>query len=139
MNKLQKQRFYGVVFLFSCLALATGLILFALKRNINVFFTPSQLIDHPVSSSATFRLGGMVKKNSVKHEASGIGVTFIVTDFKHELSVRYQGILPDLFREGKGVVVEGKLISATQVKASQVLAKHDENYMPQKMYLSIKT
>jgi|SRR5579862_3631383 len=132
MNKLHKRRLYYIIFSAIGLTLAASFILFSLKQNINVFLTPSQI--STVNSDYHFRLGGMVKKNSVVREKSGLGVSFIVTDLKKEISVHYIGILPDLFHEGKGVITEGRIDQQGIFQASQVLAKHDENYMPKNVY-----
>lgn len=129
MNTIHQQRLLYIIILMTGLAIGAGLILFALRQNINAFLTPTELvnssiIDHPV------RLGGMVKQGSVSRKPDDLGVEFLVTDFKQAVRVYYQGILPDLFREGKGVVVEGRLTAQGKFIASQVLAKHDENYRP---------
>jgi cytochrome c-type biogenesis protein CcmE len=130
MNKHHQRRLIYVCLLLASLAIAIGLILFALKQNINVFLTPSQLTTAQTNSDYNFRLGGLVKQGSVKRDADGLGVEFVVTDFKRDLRVRYQGVLPDLFREGKGMVAEGHMTPDGVFLAAQVLAKHDENYMP---------
>ena len=133
MNKIQKRRLYFISFFVVGLTLATGLILYALKQNINVFLTPTQITSTHLPHDYHLRLGGMVKKGSVVREKTGLGVQFTVTDFKHEILVQYVGILPDLFREGKGVVAEGTLNTRGIFIATQILAKHDENYMPKSM------
>jgi cytochrome c-type biogenesis protein CcmE len=135
MNRVHKQRLIYISVLMIGLAVATGLILFALRQNINVFFTPSDLLNLSQSKSVDdhfIRLGGMVKTGSVMRDSTGLGVQFIVTDLKNEIKVYYQGILPDLFREGKGMVAEGRLNNERIFIANHVLAKHDENYMPPK-------
>lgn len=138
MNKIHQQRiWYVALFLFG-LALATALILYALKQNINVFLTPKQIAAANMTPDYYFRLGGLVKEKSVVRDKDGLGVQFIVTDLKKEITVRYVGGLPDLFREGKGVVAEGHLNTQGVFIASQVLAKHDENYMPKNVYEAIR-
>jgi len=112
------------------LSLVTLLILNAFKDNIVYFHSPTDIKAGKAPINQTFRLGGMVKANSVKHNAQGLKVTFTVTDTIKDINVAYEGILPDLFREGQGVVVQGKLDNTGLFKAEQVLAKHDENYMP---------
>ena len=139
MNRIHKQRLCYVMLFVIGLSLASSLILYALKQNINVFLTPAQIITMHPATDYHLRLGGMVKKKSVVHDAKGLSVYFVVTDFKQEVPVRYQGILPDLFREGKGVVADGYLDSQGTFHATQVLAKHDENYMPKKMETSNAT
>jgi cytochrome c-type biogenesis protein CcmE len=130
MNIIHKRRLYYISLLIIGLALAVGLILYALRQNINVFLTPSQIITAQLAPEHHFRLGGMVKKGSVQRDAQGLGVQFIVTDLQKEIHVHYSGILPDLFREGKGVVADGRVNAQGVFIATQILAKHDENYMP---------
>lgn len=110
------------------LGVAAALVLRAFNSNLVFFFTPSQILAKEAPVDRTFRLGGLVEKGSVKRE--GVDVHFNVTDTFRSVPVRYQGILPDLFKEGKGVVAQGKLTSEGLFEASEVLAKHDENYMP---------
>lgn len=138
MNKLQKRRLYYIAIIAVVLSLATGLILYALKQNINAFFTPSQLTHVAMNPEEHFRLGGLVKKESVVREHNNLGVHFIVTDYKSELPVYYVGVLPDLFHEGKGVIAEGSLNAQGTFIATQVLAKHDENYMPKNVYQALR-
>ena len=109
--------------------IATGLTLLALRENINLFFSPSQIIEGTAPSNTTIRLGGMVVAGSVQRGAN-LGVTFVLTDLAEQVTVTYEGILPDLFREGQGIVTQGKLDSSGRFVAQQVLAKHDETYMP---------
>lgn len=103
-------------------------VLNAFESNLVFFFTPSQIDSGEAPKNRTFRVGGMVKQGSLKRD--NMTVNFIVTDTAKEVNVSYTGILPDLFKEGKGVVAQGKLDSAGHFTASEVLAKHDENYMP---------
>jgi cytochrome c-type biogenesis protein CcmE len=110
------------------LGIATTLILSAFRQNLVFFFSPSDIAAHKAPAERTFRIGGLVESGSVKRD--GVQVRFIVTDTANAVPVVYQGILPDLFREGKGVVAQGKLGSDGVFHASEVLAKHDENYMP---------
>ncbi len=112
------------------LSLVTLLILNAFKDNIVYFHSPTDIKAGKAPVNQTFRLGGMVKENSVKHSNKGLKVTFTVTDTIKDINVAYEGILPDLFREGQGVVTQGKLDASGLFIAEQVLAKHDENYMP---------
>tara|TARA_Y100000815_G_scaffold39732_1_gene32746 strand:+ start:512 stop:946 length:435 start_codon:yes stop_codon:yes gene_type:complete len=109
--------------------IATGLTLLALRENINLFFSPSQIIEGSAPSNTTIRLGGMVVAGSVQR-GDNLGVTFVLTDLAEQVTVTYEGILPDLFREGQGIVTQGKLDSTGRFVAQQVLAKHDETYMP---------
>jgi cytochrome c-type biogenesis protein CcmE len=109
--------------------IATGLALLALRENINLFFSPSQIVDGTAPSNTTIRLGGMVVAGSIQR-GDNLGVTFVLTDLAEQVTVAYEGILPDLFREGQGIVTQGKLDSTGRFVAAQVLAKHDETYMP---------
>ena len=109
--------------------IATGLALLALQENINLFFSPSQIVDGTAPSNTTIRLGGMVVSGSIQR-GENLGVTFVLTDLAEQVTVAYEGILPDLFREGQGIVTQGKLDSSGRFFAEQVLAKHDETYMP---------
>ena len=110
------------------LAIAAVLILNALNSNIALYVTPSEVAAGKAPQGQTFRIGGMVKDGSLKRDE--LVVHFIITDLVKEIPVSYKGILPDLFKEGKGAVVQGKLNADDQFIASEVLAKHDENYMP---------
>src|SRR5207253_8036070 len=101
MNKIHKKRLYYIGFFAIGMGIATGLILYALKQNINVFLTPSQLANTKMAADYHFRLGGMVKKNSTVRDKNNLTVEFVVTDLKRDLRVHYEGVLPDLFREGK--------------------------------------
>jgi cytochrome c-type biogenesis protein CcmE len=125
---LKQKRFALVLGGLVILAVATTLVLTALKDNLAFFFTPSQIKANEAPINRTFRIGGMVENGSVKRD--GVNVSFKVTDTAQVVNVVYTGILPDLFREGKGVVAQGKLDGDGVFRAKEVLAKHDENYMP---------
>lgn len=112
------------------LSIAALLGLNAFRSNLVFFHYPSDVYSGKAPSDRTFRLGGMVKKGSINKSSDSLRVEFIVTDFKKELTVRYEGILPDLFGDGQGVITQGKLTSRNLFMADEVLAKHDENYMP---------
>ena len=114
----------------AALGIAATLILNAFQSNLVFFFTPSQVIAHEVPRGKSFRIGGMVEEGSLKRQPDGVTVRFMVTDTVKSVPVAYKGILPDLFREGKGVVAQGKLDADGVFAAAEVLAKHDENYMP---------
>lgn len=120
------------------LAAATALVLNALQSNLVFFFTPTQVAAHEAPASGSFRVGGLVQEGSLKREADGLSLRFVVTDTVHAVPVVYRGLLPDLFREGKGVVAAGKLGVDGVFQASEVLAKHDENYMPPEAADAIK-
>ncbi len=128
MRAKRKQRLYLIILLLMGLSLAVGLTLKALKQNINLFFTPSQISAGEAPQGVSFRIGGMVLEDSVERSDTDLTIRFSVTDTAQSVPVRYTGILPDLFREGQGVVALGRLEGNTFV-ASEVLAKHDENYM----------
>ena len=112
------------------LGIAAALILNAFQSNLVFFFPPTQVERGEAPTDRAFRIGGLVESGSVKREADGLTVRFVVTDTAKSMNVVYKGILPDLFKEGKGVVAEGKIGTDGTFNASQVLAKHDENYMP---------
>jgi cytochrome c-type biogenesis protein CcmE len=114
----------------AALGAAAAFVLAAFQENLVFFFTPSQVAANEVPQGRAFRIGGMVTPGSVKRQADGVTVQFAVTDTAKDVTVVYRGILPDLFREGKGVVTQGKLGPDGVFQASEVLAKHDENYMP---------
>ena len=114
----------------AALGVAVGLVLNAFRSNLVFFYTPTQIASGEAPKGKNFRLGGLVEDNSVKRVPDGLGVTFIVTDRAKSIPVRYTGILPDLFREGRGVVAQGRLGDDGGFIATEVLAKHDENYMP---------
>ncbi len=112
------------------LSIVAALVLNAFQSNLVFFFSPSQIVSGEAPQGRSFRLGGMVEEGSVKRDTDGLTVQFKVTDTAQSIPVTYKGILPDLFKEGKGVVTEGKLGADGVFRADQVLAKHDENYMP---------
>ena len=114
----------------SLLGVATALVLNALQSNLNYFYSPTQVSNNEAPTNRSFRLGGLVLEGSLKRENDGLTVDFIVTDTARSIPVRFKGILPDLFKEGKGVVAQGTLGANGLFLADQVLAKHDENYMP---------
>jgi len=112
------------------LAVAAGLVLNAFRSNLVFFFTPTQVAAQEAPVGRHLRIGGLVQEGSLQRQADGVTVRFVVTDTAKAIPVLYTGILPDLFREGKGVVAQGKLGPDGVFRADQVLAKHDENYMP---------
>lgn len=133
MNKYHYRKMYLLVFFSLGIATIAALILYALSQNINVFMTPSEISERKFAHNQAIRLGGMVKPRSVVRSKESLVVKFTVTDFQHEVQVSYEGSLPDLFREGKGVVAEGYLNPQGVFMAHTILAKHDENYTPQKI------
>ncbi|HXV69497.1 MAG TPA: cytochrome c maturation protein CcmE [Nitrospira sp.] len=112
------------------LGVVTVLVLNAFQSNLVFFFTPTQVANGEVPKGRSFRIGGMVEDGSLKREGDGLTVHFVVTDTAKRVPVTYKGILPDLFKEGKGAVAQGQLVADGTFVASEVLAKHDENYMP---------
>ncbi len=114
----------------AALGIAAALVLNAFQSNLVFFFSPPQVLANEAPRGKAFRIGGMVETGSVKRENDGLTVHFRVTDTAQTIPVTYTGILPDLFKEGKGVVAQGKLLPDGGFQATEVLAKHDENYMP---------
>ncbi len=131
MNPARKRKLVMILLISSILAAATFLVLYALRQNISLFYSPTQIASGQAPLNHAIHAGGMVVKGSVLHGgADGLSVQFKITDFKHTVDVNYHGILPTLFREGQGVVAEGQLVDNNHFSANEVLAKHDENYMP---------
>ena len=127
--KARHKRLGFVVFGMVALGLATFLVINALDNNLSYFFSPTEVVENKAPENHLFRLGGLVKENSVKR-LEGVDVEFVVTDKAHDVKVVYSGILPDLFEEGQGVITQGRMSQDGVFKAEEVLAKHDENYMP---------
>lgn len=130
MKSLRKRRLIKLSLIVVTLFLATLLVLYALRQNISLFYTPSQIVQGEAPANHLIRAGGMVVKGSMQRGTNDLSVRFKITDFQNSVDVIYQGILPDLFREGQGVVVQGHLLDDHLFKALTILAKHDENYMP---------
>ncbi len=128
--KPRHKRIAAIVIGLAALGVVAALVLSAFRENLVFFFTPTEVAENKAPQNRTFRIGGMVEKGSVKRQADGVTVQFLVTDTAKTIPVTYRGPLPDLFREGKGVVAQGKLGADGIFRASEVLAKHDENYMP---------
>ncbi len=128
--KPRHRRLAAVVGGLALLAVAAALVLNAFQSNLVFFFSPTQVAAKEAPLDKTFRIGGMVLEGSLKRRADGLTVDFVVTDTAKDIPVTYTGILPDLFKEGKGVVTQGRLGPDGVFRASEVLAKHDENYMP---------
>ena len=123
----KRKRFYIIFSAFTFFCFVVGIILIALQDNILFFYSPSEILEKNLKQNEKVRLGGLVQENSVLRK--DIKINFIITDLKKTIEVSYEGILPDLFREGQGVIVNGYLKNNI-FEASEVLAKHDENYMP---------
>ena len=137
MNPRRKSRLSLIIFVVVGIAIALGLVLYALRQNIDLFYTPSEVVngknDDPTTKPEVgqrIRVGGMVVEGTVERDSKSLKVRFDLNDIGPSISVEYEGILPDLFREGQGIVAQGVLKSPTLLEASEVLAKHDENYVP---------
>jgi cytochrome c-type biogenesis protein CcmE len=135
MNPRRQKRLLAVAAILVGLSLTVGLILYALNQNMDLFYTPSEIIAGKEDGSKPYigqrlRVGGMVVKGSVQRDPDSLKVRFLLNDFGESITVNYEGILPDLFREGQGIVAQGTLTAPRVVEAFEVLAKHDENYMP---------
>ena len=130
MHPVRKQRLILVCFIVVFSSLAVGLITYGLRGNINLFFPPADVVAGKAPVGQSIRLGGMVVEGSVKRAPDSLRVEFDVTDYKGTVTAVYTGILPDLFAEGEGVVASGSLDESGVFQATEVLAKHDENYMP---------
>ncbi len=128
--KARQQRFSLIVIGLVILSLATYLILSALEGNLSYFFSPTEVVEGKAPADHVFRLGGMVEASSVKRAEGELTVNFVVTDHNKTVKVAYEGILPDLFAECQGVIAQGKMVPDGTFVADEVLAKHDENYMP---------
>jgi cytochrome c-type biogenesis protein CcmE len=133
MKPHRRKRLSIILFITVGLSIGIGLAGYALRQNINMFFTPTQVASGEVNTGQNVRIGGMVKEGSVESLSDSLQVRFIATDYASDVAIHYEGILPDLFREGQGVVVEGQVDNAGIFQASRVLAKHDENYMSQEV------
>ena len=131
MNPVRKNRLYMAVFLLVAVAGTVSLLMLAMEENLNMFYPPDKVVNGDAPVGQTIRAGGMVRDGSVKRAADSLLVEFTLTDYKgSEFVVEYTGILPDLFREGQGILVRGELARSGRFSAVEVLAKHDENYMP---------
>jgi len=129
--KPRQKRIMFIVIGIAAIGLAVGLVLNALKDNVSLYFTPTQVFEKEAPVGQAFRIGGLVKEGSVVRATDGgLTATFEITDSLRSIPVSFKGILPDLFQEGKGVVAHGKIGADGVVVADEVLAKHDENYMP---------
>ena len=130
MTPRRKKTMYIIIGALAFLGLAVGLVLYALKNNVSLYFTPTQVFNKEAPQGRSFRVGGLVEAGSVQRQSDGLTVHFNITDTVKNMPVIYKGILPDLFKEGKGVVAQGKMEADGVFHAEEVLAKHDENYMP---------
>ena len=138
MHPLRKQRLYVVLSILFGTAMAAFLVFKGLSENINLFYSPSDLKKEKISVDNQIRVGGMVKKDSINKESNSLRITFVITDFEEDLLITYEGILPDLFSEEAGIVAKGKINEEGIFIANEVLAKHDENYMPPEVAKTLK-
>lgn len=144
MNPRRKKRLFTVVAVIFGIGAAVGLTLYALQENINLFYTPSELVEGKgelreiPQIGQKLRIGGMVVPGSVVRDETSLDVSFKLIDTGPMVTIRYKGILPDLFREGQGIVAQGTLVESNVVEAFEVLAKHDEEYMPSEVAEAVK-
>ena len=134
----RKKRIAIVCSILAGMGIATALILTAFEKNLLYFYSPTQIIAGEAPTARAFRIGGLVQEGSVNRNPDNLEVSFILTDTVNQIEVTYEGILPDLFREGQGIVANGKLEKDNIFKAQEVLAKHDENYMPPEVAQSLE-
>ena len=143
MNPRRKKRLTIVLSVLASIGLIIGLVLYALSQNIDLFYTPHEIVHGKDDSGVKptigqrIRVGGLVVVGSVKRDADNLKVQFDLTNKGEVITIKYDGILPDLFREGQGIIANGKLTQARLLEASEVLAKHDENYMPKEIAESL--
>ncbi len=138
MNPTRRKRLLLVLLVIAGMGTAVGLTLYALQQNINLFYSPSQIVAGEAPQGRSIRVGGLVVAGSVQRDSQSLQVGFTLTDNLNRVKVRYEGILPDLFREGQGIVARGRLTPNGVIQAQEVLAKHDENYMPPEVAASLK-
>ena len=138
MRARRKHRLFIVLSILIGVGIAVSLTVYALRQNINLFYAPSQIVAGEAPLDRTIRIGGLVLPGSIKRDADSLEVEFELSDNAEAIKVRYEGILPDLFREGQGIVARGMLRANGIVEAEEVLAKHDENYMPPEVAESLK-
>jgi cytochrome c-type biogenesis protein CcmE len=130
MKAHRKKRLFAILGTLAGAAIVVSLVLFSLSENLNLFYTPSEVHEGKVPTQKMIKVGGLVVPGSVKRGENLIDVSFEISDNKHKMTVYYDDVLPDLFKEGQGIVATGKLLESGDFKATSVLAKHDENYMP---------
>ena len=135
MTPPRKQRLAAVLFVLGGTAVTLALVLLALEENVNLFYEPAKVASGQAPHGVDIRAGGMVAAGSVVHDDTGLGVRFVLTDYQgHDFQVAFTGILPGMFREGQGILVTGQLAEDGTFQAQEVLAKHDENYMPPELH-----
>ncbi|MDO8329209.1 MAG: cytochrome c maturation protein CcmE [Fluviicoccus sp.] len=137
MHPKRKRTLLLILALVAGLGLATGLVTYALRQNISAFYSPSQLVNGEAPEGRKIQVGGLVVQGSLKRSPDSLAVEFLISDLKQQVPVSYTGILPDLFKEGQGIMATGTF-SNGKVQAEEILAKHDENYMPPQVKDAIK-
>jgi len=137
MNARKRRRLYFALALLVAGAGGAGLVVYALQDNVLYFYSPSDIARKHIRQGVAFRIGGLVEKNSVRHE-KGAAIGFVITDGANRVPVHYEGVLPALFREGQGVVAMGSLDGRGTFEANEILAKHDERYMPPDVVAALK-
>jgi len=135
----RRKRLYLVGSILGGMALAVAIALLAFRNNLSYFYNPSQVVAGEAPDGRAFRVGGLVTKGSLVRQPGSLEVKFVVTDLNKDVTVRYTGVLPDLFREGQGIIAHGRLNKDGVFIADEVLAKHDEKYMPPEVAQSLKT
>jgi len=138
MHPLRRQRLMIVAFIIAFSSLAVGLIAYALRENINLFYPPSKIAAGEVPHNIRIRAGGCVKPGSLVRASDSLAIHFVITDGNANVKVNFNGILPDLFAEGEAAVINGTVTDSGELNASEVLAKHDENYVPPEVADSMK-
>jgi cytochrome c-type biogenesis protein CcmE len=135
----RRKRLYLVGSILGGVALAVAIALLAFRDNLSYFYNPTQVVAGEAPGGRAFRVGGLVTKGSLVRQPGSLEVRFVVTDLNNDVTVRYSGVLPDLFREGQGIIAHGRLNQDGVFVADEVLAKHDEKYMPPEVAQSLKT
>ena len=138
MKPARKKRLFFIIFLITGVTVAAGFAFYAFNQNLMFYFSPSEVKQGKAPMNKLFRMGGMVVDGTFKKEPKSLKVHFDITDYEKTVTVEYTGLLPDLFREGQGIISRGKLNSEGVFVAEEVLAKHDENYMPPEVAESLK-
>jgi len=134
----KQRRLYTVLGAMALLGIAAGLVLYAMRDTLVYFYSPTEIAQKQLPPGRNFRVGGLVEQGSVLRDKDGVTIDFVVTDLTTKMPVRFRGLLPDLFREGQGIVAEGAMDAQGRFIASSVLAKHDENYMPPEVADALK-
>lgn len=130
MNPVRKKRLIIVLAILFGMSATVGLAVYALSENINLFYSPTEIMEGKAPTDTRIRAGGLVREGSVQRNEDALTVKFVITDGDADVTIEYRGILPDLFREGQGIVALGRLNDSGLLVSDEVLAKHDENYMP---------